>query len=280
MKWKIVVDSACDARNMDNLAEETEFLSVPLHILAGEKEFADVEGLDTVEMMRQVYAYDGVSRTSCPSPADWEEAFKDAENIIVITISSNLSGSFSSANTARHMSEEEGEGKNIFILDSLSTGPEMVLLARKANELIKEGSDFQTVCAKLQEYKKKTGVMCILSKMENLVKNGRVKKVTALVAGLLNINIIAEGSKEGTIELMGKARGCEKAYRQLADKLKSYGEMKEILISHCHNPEGAGKLKTKLEEIFGNIRISIMETGGLCSFYAEEKGLIIAYEMQ
>lgn len=280
MKWKIVVDSACDVRNLENLAEDTVFVSVPLHILVGEKEFVDREGLDTSEMMRQVYDYDGVSRTSCPSPGDWEEAFAEAENVIVITISSNLSGSFSSAGTAKKMVEDEGGNKNIFIMDSLSTGPEMVLLARKANALIREGLDFQDVCAGLEEYKKKTGVMCILTRMENLVRNGRVKKVTALVAGLLNINIIAEGSKEGTIEMAGKARGSEKAYKQLADKLKFHGTMKEILISHCHNPEGAGKLRKKLEEVFGNIKISVMETGGLCSFYAEERGMIIAYEVQ
>lgn len=280
MKWKIIVDSACDARILENLTNETEFQSVPLHILVGDKEFVDEEGLDTAEMMRQVYAFEGVSRSSCPSPADWMEAFRNVENVIVITISSNLSGSFESANTAKKMLEDDNEAGNIFILDSLSTGPEMVLLARKANELIGLGYDFEMVCEKLKEYKKKTGVMCILTKMENLVKNGRVKKVTALVAGLLNINVIAEGSKEGTIEMVGKARGFEKTYKQFVEKLKGYGNMKEILISHCHNPEGAKKLQNKLQEAFGNIKISIMATGGLCSFYAEEQGLIIAYELQ
>lgn len=280
MKWKIIVDSACDVRRMEELAEETDFQSVPLHILVGEQEFVDEEGLDTEEMMRQVYAFEGVSRTSCPSPAKWMEALEGVENAIVITISGNLSGSYESANTAKKMLEEEGEAGNIFIMDSLSTGPEMVFLARKANELIKAGYGFEEVCEKLKEYRQKTGVMCILAKMENLVRNGRVKKVTALVAGLLNINIIAEGSKEGTIEMIGKARGTEKTYRQFVERLKSYGDMKEILISHCHNPEGAKKLQAKLQEALGNVKISIMTTGGLCSFYAEDQGMIIAYELQ
>lgn len=280
MKWKIITDSACDARGLEQLAKDTEFQSVPLHILVGDKDFVDEEGLDTAEMMRQVYAYEGISRSSCPSPADWMEAFRGVENVIVITISSNLSGSFESANTAKKMLEEEGEAGNIFILDSLSTGPEMVLLARKANELIEAGHDFDSVCAQLKEYKKKTGVMCILTRMDNLVKNGRVKKVTALVAGLLNINIIAEASPEGTIDMIGKARGTEKTYKQFVERIKSYGNMKEIMISHCHNLDGAKKLQNKLQDAFGNIKISIRATGGLCSFYAEEQGLIIAYEIQ
>ncbi len=280
MKWKIITDSACDVRTLEGLAEDTYFQSVPLHILVDDRAFVDVEGLDTKEMMDAVYAFEGTSRTSCPSPADWMEAYRGAENVIVITISSNLSGSYASANTAKKMLEEDGEAGNIFIMDSLSTGPEMVFLARKTNELIASGLDFEGVCEGLKEYRKKTGVMCILTKMENLVKNGRVKKVTALVAGLLNINIIAEGSKEGTIEMVGKGRGSDKTYRQFAGMLKNIGEMREIMISHCHNLEGAEKLKKRLLEVFENCEITIIPTGGLCSFYAEDQGLIISYELQ
>ena len=280
MKWKIVTDSACDTRYLEELAEDTEFLSVPLHILVGDKEFIDEEGLDTAQMMQEVYAYEGVSRTACPSPAAWMEAYQGAEYVIVITISSNLSGSYESANTAKCMLEEDGNGGKVFILDSLSTGPEMVLLARKANELIKEGKDFEQVCQELQEYKKKTGVMCILTRMENLVKNGRVKKVTAFVAGLLNINIIAEGSKEGTIEMIGKSRGKEKTYAQFVEKIKSRGNVREIMISHCHNLAGAENLRDKLQKALGDIKFTILPTGGLCSFYAEDQGMIIAYELQ
>ena len=63
----------------------------------------------------------------------------------------------------------------------------MGLLARKAKKLIAEGKSFEVVCRELTEFHEKTGVYCILEKIENLVKNGRVKKLTAIVAGLLNI---------------------------------------------------------------------------------------------
>lgn len=279
MKWKIVMDSSCDMQIMDGLNDNIGFATVPLRIVVGEKEFLDTAGLNTKEMMREVYAYEGVSRTACPSPEAWRKAFLGCEHVIAITISSNLSGSFESANVAKQLLEEEPEAPDIFILDSLSTGPEMGLLAEKAAELITQGRTFSEVCVRLKKYKQKTRVMCILERMENLVKNGRVKRMTAWVAGLLNIKITAKGSKEGTIEMVGKDRGREKTYQHFVERLKACGPVKKILISHCNNEEGAKALKQKLQEAFQGIKIGIQPTGGLCSFYAEDHGLIIAYEL-
>lgn len=280
MKWKIVMDSSCDMREMNGLPKNTEFEAVPMHIQVGDTEFIDKKGLNTKAMMETVYAYEGVSRTACPGPKAWREAFSGADHVIVITISSQLSGSYDSACVAKHMMEEEEDCPGIFILDSRSTGPQMGLLARKAKKLIAEGKSFEEVCRELTEYHEKTGVFCILEKIENLVKNGRVKKLTAIVAGLLNILIIAKGSEEGTIEMVSKDRGKEKSYRKLVEKIKAEGNIKRILISHCDNVEGAKTLAKKLQDAFENATIKIQPTCGLCSFYAETRGLIIAYEKE
>lgn len=278
MKWKIVMDSSCDMRDMRGLPEGTEFVVVPMHIIVGNTEYIDKKGLNTKKMMKDVYAYEGVSRTACPGPEVWREAFSGAENVIVITISGKLSGSYDSACTAKNMMEEDGDAGKIFILDSCSTGPEMGLMARKAKKLIQEGKDFGEVCQGLLEYRKRTEVFCVLEKIENLVKNGRVGKVTALMAGLLNIFVTAKGSEEGTIEMVGKNRGRERTYRHLIERMKEHGKINKILISYCENREGARELAERLRETFKNATIRIQPAGGLCSFYAESRGLIVAYE--
>ncbi len=274
------MDSSCDMSDMKGLPKDTEFTVVPMHIIVGNKEYIDKRGLNTKQMMKDVYAYEGVARTACPGPEVWREAFSGAEHVIVITISGKLSGSYDSAYTAKKMMEEEGNTADIFILDSCSTGPEMGLMARKVKRLIREGKDFQQVCQGLVDYREKTEVFCVLEKIENLVKNGRVGKKTARMAGLLNILITAKGSDEGNIEMVGKDRGREKTYRHLIQRMKQHGKITKILISHCENREGARELAKKLQETFKNATIRIQPTGGLCSFYAEAQGLIVAYEKE
>lgn len=280
MKWKIVMDSSCDMREMKGLPKDTEFVVVPMHIIVGNTEYIDKKGLNTKKMMKEVYAYEGVARTACPGPEVWRKAFSGAEHVIVITISGKLSGCYDSACIAKKMMEEDGEKGDIFIMDSCSTGPEMGLMARKAKRLIREGKDYKQVCEGLLEYRERTEVFCVLEKIENLVKNGRVGKMTALMAGLLNIFITAKGSEEGTIEMVGKDRGREKTYRHLVERMKQQGKITKILISHCENREGARELSKKLQETFKNATIRIQPTGGLCSFYAEAQGLIVAYEKE
>lgn len=278
MKWKIVMDSSCDMRDMRGLPKDTEFVVVPMRIIVGDTEYIDKKGLNTKKMMKDVYAYEGVSRTACPGPGIWRDAFSGAEHVIVITISGKLSGSYASACTAKKMMEEDGETADIFILDSCSTGPEMGLMARKAKRLIREGKEFEQVCQDLLEYRERTEVFCVLEKIENLVKNGRVGKVTAWMAGLLNIFVTAKGSEEGTIEMVGKNRGRERTYHHLIERMKEQGKINKILISYCENKEGAKELAKKLRETFKNATIRIQPTSGLCSFYAESRGLIVAYE--
>lgn len=280
MKWKIVMDSSCDMRDMKGLPKDTEFEIVPMHIIVGNTEYIDKKGLNTKKMMKAVYDYDGVSRTACPGPETWRNAFLGADHVIVITISGRLSGSYDSACTAKKMMEEKGEKTDIFILDSCSTGPEMGLMARKTKKLIREGKNFEEVCQGLLDYREKTEIFCVLEKIENLVKNGRVGKIKALVVEIFNILITAKGSEEGTIEMVGKDRGRERAYQHLVERMKKKGKISKILISYCENREGAKDLAKRLQKAFKNATIRIQPTRGLCSFYAESRGLIVAFEKE
>ena len=142
MKWKIIADSGCDYRSLDNLAPDTEFVSVPLTIQVGETIYRDDAQLNIDQMMEEMYATTTASKSACPSPDDYMKTFEGADNIVVVTITGTLSGSYNSAEIAKKIYIEEHPDTNIHVIDSLSAGGEVDLLVRKLNRLVAEGLDF------------------------------------------------------------------------------------------------------------------------------------------
>ena len=219
MKWKIVVDSSCDLRELTFAhTEEIGFAVVSLKIIVGEREFVDEKGLDTEEMLEVMENHHGKTSSSAPNAGEWKKAFADGENVFAITISGALSGSAAGAHTARHLLEQEGINKNIKIIDSLSTGPEMTLYVEKLVEYIEQGLSFEEVSAKIDKYAKNVRLLYVLESLDNLIKNGRVSKLEGGLAGLLGIRILGTASNEGTLDLLHKCRGQKKVYDHMLNR--------------------------------------------------------------
>ena len=86
------------------------------------------------------------------------------------------------------------------------------------------------------------------------------------------------GSDEGEIAIRGKARGSRSMVRFLVEEIRKIGLAgKEILISHCQNEKDASALKEQLQAAFSGVKVTLMETRGLDSFYAERHGLIVGF---
>ena len=127
MKIRIVADSSADLFT----TEDKSIVSVPLKIVTNEKEYVDDENLDVALMTEEIAAYSGRSGSACPGVGDWLESFGNAEWVFGITITSNLSGSYNSARVAKETYEAEHPDRKVFIIDSLSTGPEMKVIVEK-----------------------------------------------------------------------------------------------------------------------------------------------------
>lgn len=158
MKWNIIADSSIDLFELETAYENIEFSTVPFSIGVGGKEYLDDDSLNIGELMSAMQECKTASRTACPSVGAWCEQFQKDGNIIAITITSNLSGSYNSACVARNMVLEEQPEKQIAVIDSLSTGPEMVLILRKICELISANKDFESVLKGTREHMKNTHV--------------------------------------------------------------------------------------------------------------------------
>ena len=280
MKWKIIADSGCDYRSLDNLAPDTEFVSVPLTIQVGETIYRDDAQLNIDQMMEEMYATTTASKSACPSPDDYMKSFEGANNIVVVTITGTLSGSYNSAEIAKKIYLEEHPDTKIHVIDSLSAGGEVDLIVRKLNHLVAEGLDFDQVIDGITDYQSKTKLLFVLAKVDNLVKNGRLSKLVGTVVGLLNIRMVGEASKTGTLELLQKARGQKKAIKAAFDELLKAGYAGgHIMISHRNNEKFIEQFSELVREKFAQASIEVLPTSGLCSFYAEEGGLLMGYEI-
>lgn len=274
-RLKIVSDSSSDILKLENI----EYAYAPMKIITAEREFVDDENLDVEAMANFFNEYKERSQTSCPNPADWLDAFGDADDVICVTITSALSGSYNSACTAKELYETENEGKRVFVLDTLSAGPEITLIVRKIEELVKTGMEYEEICEKIQSYSKQTGLVFMLKSLKNFAANGRVSPLVAKLVGFAGICIVGKASDEGTLEPSHKIRGESRSLETLINDLRELGLRKgKVSIGHCQNEGAASKLKEMIETSFEKVQVEIHKLRGLCSFYAEKGGLLVGFE--
>ena len=183
---KIIADSSADIKAVEGVC----FQSVPMTIRAGGRDFVDNEQLDTAAMLDFLASHNGPSGTACPGPENWMSAFEGADEIFVVCITGSLSGTWSSAMAARELYLQAHPDVKIHVFDSLSTGPEMLLLIEKLASLIREGKSFDEICAAGEEYLSSTHLLFILRSVHNLAQNGRVSKLVAGAIGILGIQIL------------------------------------------------------------------------------------------
>ena len=272
---KIVADSSSDMLTFDGV----DFASVPLKIITTEREYVDDAALNVEGMIQDLSAYKGKSSTACPSPADWLAAFGDAERVFCIAITSSLSGSCNAAEIARQDYEALHPDRRVFVIDSLSAGPELRLIAEKIAEMVTAGCEFEEICEKIEEYRQHTGLVFMLESLKNLANNGRVSPLVAKAAGLLGLRLVGKASEQGTLEPLEKCRGERAALAAIRRILQQLGvNGGKIRICHAGNLTAAQTLKSLLEEIWPAADIRISECRGLCSFYAEKGGMLIGFE--
>lgn len=274
-KMKIVADSSANVMELTRVP----FAAAPMKIITADREFVDDTALDTSAMVEYFDAYKGRSQTSCPNPIDWLETFGDADDVFCVTITSGLSGSYNAACIAKEMYETENPGKRVYVIDSLSAGPELRLTIEKLEEYIEAGLPYEEICKGIQAYISKTGLLFMLESLKNFAANGRVSPAVAKITGFLGIRIVGKASDKGTLEPMDKCRGENHSLEKILAHLKSFGlKVGKVRIAHCCNPAAAAKLKDMILSQVGKVSVEIGECLGLCCYYAEKGGLLVGFE--
>lgn len=273
---KIVADSSGDILDLSDVP----FAAAPMKVCTEVKEYVDDAALDVGLMVHDLAHYRGRSSTSCPNFDDYLHAFQGGRFVFCVTITATLSGSYNAARVAARHYEEMFPDRRVFVMNSLTAGPEICLLIERLQELILEGKDFDEVCREIIEYRKQTGLIFMLESMKNLANNGRVSPVVAKMAGLLGIRVVGKASERGDLEPLDKCRGERKALERIVEHMKALGlHSGKVRIAHCYNEEAARTLKSLIRETFeGRVHVKMYRCRGLCSFYAEQGGMLVGFE--
>ncbi len=276
MSYKILSDSSS---NLFTLEGESPYAYVPLKITCEDTDFIDTPRLNIAEMIRMLKSTNQRSTTSCPNVQDWMDAFAGAEEVYAVTITSSLSGSYSAAVQARNLYLQEHPETKIHIVDTLSAGPEMELIIENLAALKQAGLSFEDTVQAITKYCRKSHLLFSLESLKNLANNGRVSHAKAKLVGVLGIRIVGKASDKGTLQPLHKCRGTAKTMETLFSEMLTSGyNGGKVRIAHCCNKEAAENLLQRIKNMFSHADIKIRECTALCSFYAEEGGLLVGFE--
>lgn len=275
MITKIVSDSSCDIWELEGI----EFASVPLTISTNEKNYIDDENIDVHEMLDYLAEYKERSYTACPTVEAWLQAFGGADELFVITLTSGLSGTFNSAVIAKDMYLEQNPKANVFVLDTLSTSSEQLLIIEKIREWKLEGRSFEEICRDIAKYREKTRLFFAFQSLHNFAQNGRVPKLLAQAIGVLGISIIGTASTKGTVEPLSKCRGKNAVIAKLMQQMKEAGyKGGKLNVCHIENESLAELFVEKMKAIYPDVEVKIYPSRGLCAYYGERGGLLVGCE--
>lgn len=214
-KIRIITDSGADiAPNSD-----PDITILPMTITFGETEYKDGIDITTREFYEKLIENDELPTTSLVSPAAFEDAYSEAisndEQVIVITISGKLSGTYQSAVLATEYYKD-----NVFVIDSKTVAIGEKILVLYALELIKKGLAADEIVNILEKEKEKIHVLALLDTLEYLQKGGRISKSVAFVGGALSIKPVVT-VKDGEVAMIGKARGSKNGSNYLIKEIEN-----------------------------------------------------------
>lgn len=275
MDYKIIADSGCDLTPA--LKHEAGIETVPLSMSLGNETYVDDDKLDMDDFIAKMRAYKHPPKSSCPSPYDFMQKCDKEKTTFIVTLSSKLSGSYASACMAKSMLAEQGIDSHVF--DSKSASAGQLLIVKKLHELISGGIGKIEIIKKIEEFINGMKTVFVLDNLDNLVKNGRMSKVTGIIAGALNIKLLLKSDGHGEIALYSKARGIQNSVVKLAEAI---GDMCRdtanmvLAITHC-NSRHIDMFRAIVAEKYSFKDILVAPTGGLSGMYANEGGIIVAF---
>ena len=275
-KIKIVTDSSVTIE--PEVAKELDITIVPLSVMVDGVVYSDAD-LEEGEFIRLMQSSRNLPKTSQPPVGVFADVFEqlaeDGAQIISIHMSHALSGTVEAARQGATLANAD-----VTVVDSFFTDQAMKFQVTEAAKLAKEGASLEEILAKIEEVKEKTELYIGLSTLENLVKGGRIGRVSGLISSLLNIRVIMQ-MKDHQLEPIVKGRGA-KTFKKWLDDLTASLQNKqvaEIGISYAGSPELALEMKESLQP-YVKKPISVLETGSIIQTHTGENAwaVLIRYE--
>lgn len=245
---RILIDSSADFTAEEAMKHNLELVSI--NITLNNKNYRDGVDITKDEFYDLLLASEEFPMTAQPSPQDFLDIFEDAkekgDQLIYLSLSSGLSGTFQSAVLAKNMAEYD----EIYLVDTLSATRAIRLMAEYACKLREEGKDAATIAAELEEFKSRVVILAAVDTLEYLYKGGRLNKATAAIGELANLKPIITVTNEGKMAVPGKALGRNKALSTITKMVTEHqiDTTFPIYSLYAVGEENVEKLERKLGE--------------------------------
>ena len=265
MGIRIMADSTSDIG--PERAKEWGVTLIPLKVLFGEEEYLDGVDMQLEEFYRRLVLSEKLPTTSQPDPEAFLKVFQEAkeagDEVILITISSNLSGTYQSAVIAKDMCEYDG----IYLVDSMQVTCTMLMMARRALKLAEEGKSGREIYKILEDEKSHYCIYAAIGDLTYLEKGGRLSKVGAAAGSMLNLKPVITIANTGVVKLAGMARGQNGAYAKMLKLIEADGGL-DMSREMCIGYTGDAKVLAPFKEYLkGRMDIS--------GFYESRIGTVI-----
>lgn len=280
MSIQIIIDSCCDVTAALRRAMRFEVASLTVRV--GEQSFRDNETLSVPALLQAMKACKDPATSACPSPEEYASLMRKADQSVVVTLSSKLSGSYNAAMVARDMVLEEFPEKRIHVFDSESASAGELRIALLLRQYIDGGMEFDEIVEKVTEFIAGMKTFFVLEDLSNLVKNGRISKVAGLMGTMLSIRPIMGENGHGEIIQLDKVRGTQTAMRRLVEIVAAHTNQfpqntLTLVLSYCNCPQRATELKEKLLAASAALKeVILVPTCGISTVYANDGGVVLA----
>ena len=268
---KIVTDSSVTIE--PEVVKELNITIVPLSVMIDGVLYSDAD-LKEGEFLHLMQQSKNLPKTSQPPVGVFAEVFeelgKDGSQVVAIHMSHALSGTVEAARQGASLSSSD-----VTVIDSFFTDQAMKFQVVEAAKLAKEGKDLETILAHIEEVKNHTELYIGVSTLENLVKGGRIGRVTGLLSSLLNIRVVMQ-MKNHELQPIVKGRGA-KTFKKWLEELTvalTHKSVAEIGISYAGTNEWANEMKSLLQA-YVEKPISVLETGSIIQTHTGENAWAI-----
>lgn len=274
-KIKIITDGSCDLSH--EVLNKFNINVVPLGVSFGEEHYTAGVDIDNKEFYAKMKESKELPKTFCPSPENFCKEYQcEEDKIIVIALSSKLSGTYNSASLARDLYLSEHKEKDIRVIDSMTGSIGAGLLLIRAAKMISDGKDIDEIVEAIENLKEKISFYGTLETLENAIKGGRINPLAGKIIGALNFKAIVQ-IKDGVVKPIDKARGESNSIKKVANYITSSIEDtkdKILCLMHANCPEKAHKLLSIIEKTHKFDEVYISEVGPVMGTYTSEGAVL------
>ncbi|HTY81229.1 MAG TPA: DegV family protein [Dehalococcoidales bacterium] len=253
MTVKIVTDTLSDISF--DMAAKLGVTVIPLYVRFGEKVYKDRVDMTSEEFYRKLVNESVFPSTTQPTPHDFEQVYsslaKETDEILVISASSKLSGTFGSAKQAKEL--VKGKAR-IEVIDSLAVATGLELVVIEVAEAAKAGASLDDAIALAKKSLSKIHWVAYFDTLKYLARGGRIGKAQGLLGSMLSVKPLLT-LREGEMAPLTRVRSFNAALDYIYSMASSVPKIKRVAVEHSATPESADKCADKLSALYPKEKI-------------------------